>query len=209
MSIPATDSLDIFAQMAPHITIQEPLEAHPHRDLYHPMILREKAIADSATTSVNSLASRITIQEPLEPHPRRDLYHPMIIREKAIAESHSCRLCRYTHTIIHKLRAHLPAIHHHHHHRDVEKDAALHLLERAKVNKLAQKYNANASSENLLLKRQKSMSNVSSSGSSSGSEEEEPMSGEIISVRSSFADYTMLKAACVAGEEIKNGISVT
>ncbi|KAL8990383.1 MAG: hypothetical protein Q9169_008135 [Polycauliona sp. 2 TL-2023] len=186
MSLASTNSLDSLAQMAPHIIIIDSLEPHPYRDLYHPMIRNEKAIAESHTSS------HIIISDPIEPHPHRDLYHPMIRNEKAVAECHSKRLHRHTHRTLksaaRKIRSHL-TITSGHRARDVEKDEARLLLERAKTHKLAINYNANASSQNLLLKRKQSSSTASTA------DDEEPQSGEVISVRSSFADYSMLKAA--------------
>ncbi|KAL9007374.1 MAG: hypothetical protein Q9180_009677, partial [Flavoplaca navasiana] len=47
MSCASTNCLDGLAQMAPHIIIFDPMEPHPHRDLYHDMIVSEKKVIES------------------------------------------------------------------------------------------------------------------------------------------------------------------
>ncbi|KAL8876860.1 MAG: hypothetical protein Q9192_008788 [Flavoplaca navasiana] len=47
MSCASTNCLDGLAQMAPHIIIFDPMEPHPHRDLYHDMIVNEKKVIES------------------------------------------------------------------------------------------------------------------------------------------------------------------
>ncbi|KAL8767412.1 MAG: hypothetical protein Q9209_006102 [Squamulea sp. 1 TL-2023] len=47
MSYPATDCLDSLFQMAPHIMVLEPVEPHPHRNLYHDMVVNEREFLNS------------------------------------------------------------------------------------------------------------------------------------------------------------------
>ncbi|KAL8670740.1 MAG: hypothetical protein Q9224_007654, partial [Gallowayella concinna] len=46
MSIVTPDSLDSICQMAPHIILLEPVDPHPHRSLYHKMLLSERRILE-------------------------------------------------------------------------------------------------------------------------------------------------------------------
>lgn len=174
--------------------------------------------ASDCLDSLAQMAPHIIIVDPIEHHPHRNFYHDMIVNEKQVVESRTKRLCRFTrdiatkaaHTLeaclvrqraaAHKLQARLTG----RNKPDVEKAEALLLLERAKTHKLAENYKANASSENL-TKRKQSTSNASTLVN-----DEEPESGEIISIRASFANYSHPKAAC-HDESLapKNGITIT
>ncbi|KAI4264011.1 MAG: hypothetical protein L6R42_000866 [Xanthoria sp. 1 TBL-2021] len=142
----------------------------------------------------------------------------MIVNEKQVVESRIKRVCHFTrdiatkaaHTLeaclvrqraaAHKLQARLTG----QNKPDVEKAEAFLLLERAKTHKLAENYKANASSENL-TKRKQSTSNASTLVN-----DEEPESGEIISIRASFANYSHPKATCKDESPApENGITVT
>ena len=158
MSCASTNCLDGLAQMAPHIIIFDPMEPHPHRNLYHDMIVNEKKVVESR---------------------RHRLYHAC----KNAARKLFCRFNQ---------RA-----------SDPEKEQALLLLSRAKSHRLAENYIAHASRENL-LKRKKSMSNASTLINN-----EEPHSGEIISIRASFSNYSMRKTSHVGSPDTKDGVTVT
>ncbi|KAL8735139.1 MAG: hypothetical protein Q9166_001015 [cf. Caloplaca sp. 2 TL-2023] len=48
MSCSTSDCLDSLTQMAPHIIILEPVETHPHQNLYQKMILNERQILEQS-----------------------------------------------------------------------------------------------------------------------------------------------------------------
>ncbi|KAL8800813.1 MAG: hypothetical protein Q9182_004921 [Xanthomendoza sp. 2 TL-2023] len=50
MSIATPDSLDSICQMAPHIILLDPVDPHPHRNLYHQMLLSERRILEHSRT---------------------------------------------------------------------------------------------------------------------------------------------------------------
>ncbi|KAL8802744.1 MAG: hypothetical protein Q9200_006475, partial [Gallowayella weberi] len=50
MSIATPDSLDSICQMAPHIILLDPIDPHPHRNLYHKMLLSERRILERSQT---------------------------------------------------------------------------------------------------------------------------------------------------------------
>lgn len=134
MSCPASDCLDSLAQMAPHVIIIEPVEPHPHRNLYHDMIVNEKQVAESRTRRLWRFTQDVVTGAAHK-------LEACLIRQRNAA---------------HKLRACLTR----HHSSDAERAEALQLLEDAKTHKLAENYKANASSDNL-SKRKQSSSNAS------------------------------------------------
>ncbi|KAI4272984.1 MAG: hypothetical protein LQ337_004944, partial [Flavoplaca oasis] len=144
------------------------------------------------------MAPHIIIFDPMEPHPHRDLYHDMIVNEKKVIESRRHRLYHACKNAARKLFCRF-----NHQASDPEKEQALLLLSRAKSHKLAENYIAHASSENL-LKRKKSMSNASTLIN-----DEEPQSGQIISIRAPFSNYSMHKASHVGSPDTKNEVTVT
>lgn len=134
MSCPASDCLDSLAQMAPHVIIVEPVETHPHRNLYHDMIINEKQVAESRTKRLWRFTQDVVTGAAHK-------LETCLIRQRNAA---------------HKLRACLTR----QHSSDAERAEALQLLETAKAHKLAENYRANASSDNL-SKRKQSSSNAS------------------------------------------------
>ncbi|CAL8580673.1 hypothetical protein XPA_006394 [Xanthoria parietina] len=134
MSCPASDCLDSLAQMAPHVIIIEPVEPHPHRNLYHDMIVNEKHAAESRTKRLWRFTHDVVTGAAHK-------LEACLIRQRNAA--HKLRACL--------TRQHSP---------DAERAEALQLLETAKAHKLAENYRANASSDNL-SKRKQSSSNAS------------------------------------------------
>ncbi len=134
MSCPASDCLDSLAQMAPHVIIIEPVEPHPHRNLYHDMIVNEKQVAESRTKRLWRFTHDVVTGAAHK-------LEACLIRQRNAA--HKLRACL--------TRQHSP---------DAERAEALQLLETAKAHKLAENYKANASSDNL-SKRKQSSSNAS------------------------------------------------
>ncbi|CAO1603664.1 hypothetical protein XANCAGTX0491_007243 [Xanthoria calcicola] len=120
--------------MAPHVIIVEPVETHPHRNLYHDMIINEKQVAESRTKRLWRFTQDVVTGAAHK-------LETCLIRQRNAA---------------HKLRACLTR----QHSSDAERAEALQLLETAKAHKLAENYRANASSDNL-SKRKQSSSNAS------------------------------------------------